>query len=232
VTTNADGDYIIVVRWDDDLSGSTGTDCEALDPDDDQDADDLECYVLNLGCLDSLGGLPMTATPAKCTVPSPCANTALTMMELLVTVAILSLLIAGLSQLVVTNSQNASATGALARIADTGRTAMQFSLPMPAGRGTWVATTKDWAGGRRYRIRHTRRVRQCEPPVLRIPPLGRACWISLFLGLTTRPLATPVLQMLTPKDNTCVVMCSLRYAIPPLRPLMLRIWSQTNPIFA
>ena len=54
VTTNADGNYIIVVRWDDDLSGSTGTDCEALDPDDDQDADDLECYVLNLGCLDSL----------------------------------------------------------------------------------------------------------------------------------------------------------------------------------
>ena len=53
VTTNADGDYIIVVRWDDDLSGSTGTDCEALDPDDDQDADDLECYVLNLGCLES-----------------------------------------------------------------------------------------------------------------------------------------------------------------------------------
>jgi type IV pilus assembly protein PilV len=55
VTTNADGEYIILVRWDDDLSGSTGTDCEALDPDDDQDADDLECYVLNIGCLDSLG---------------------------------------------------------------------------------------------------------------------------------------------------------------------------------
>lgn len=54
VTTNDAGEYIIVVRWDDDLSGSTGTDCEALDPDDDQDADDLECYVLNFGCLDSL----------------------------------------------------------------------------------------------------------------------------------------------------------------------------------
>ncbi len=50
----------------------------------------------------------------------------LTMMELLVTIAILSLLMAGLSQLVVTNSQNASATGALARIADTGRTAIQL----------------------------------------------------------------------------------------------------------
>jgi type II secretory pathway pseudopilin PulG len=48
------------------------------------------------------------------------------MMELLVTIAILSLLMAGLSQLVVTNSQNASATGALARIADTGRTAIQL----------------------------------------------------------------------------------------------------------
>lgn len=57
VTTNADGEYIIVVRWDDDLSGSTGTDCEALDPSADQDADDLECYVLNLGCLDSLGAV-------------------------------------------------------------------------------------------------------------------------------------------------------------------------------
>ena len=48
------------------------------------------------------------------------------MMELLVTVVILSLLMAGLSQLVVTNSQNASATGALARIADTGRNAIQL----------------------------------------------------------------------------------------------------------
>lgn len=49
-----DGEYIILVRWDDDLSGSTGTKCEALDPADDQGPDDLECYVLNLGCLDSL----------------------------------------------------------------------------------------------------------------------------------------------------------------------------------
>jgi type IV pilus assembly protein PilV len=55
VTTNADGEYSILVRWDDDLSGSTGTDCEALDPLADQDSEDLECYVLNLGCLDSVG---------------------------------------------------------------------------------------------------------------------------------------------------------------------------------
>jgi type IV pilus assembly protein PilV len=54
VTTNA-GEYIIVVRWDDDLSGSTDTDCTALDPTEEQDSDDLECYVVNLGCLDSLG---------------------------------------------------------------------------------------------------------------------------------------------------------------------------------
>lgn len=50
-----DGDYVIVVRWDDDLSGSTGTSCEALDPGADQDSNDLDCYVLNLGCLDSDG---------------------------------------------------------------------------------------------------------------------------------------------------------------------------------
>jgi len=50
----------------------------------------------------------------------------LTMMELLVTVGILSLLMAGLSQLMVTNSRNANATGELARIADTGRAAIQL----------------------------------------------------------------------------------------------------------
>lgn len=50
----------------------------------------------------------------------------LTMMELLITVVILSLLMAGLAQLVVTNSRNATATGALARIADTGRAAIQL----------------------------------------------------------------------------------------------------------
>lgn len=49
-----DDDYIIVVRWDDDLSGSTGTRCTALDPAADQGADDLECYAINLGCLDAL----------------------------------------------------------------------------------------------------------------------------------------------------------------------------------
>ena len=55
VLQTATGDYVIVVRWDDDLSGSTGTNCEALDSADDQGPDDLECYVLDLGCLDSLG---------------------------------------------------------------------------------------------------------------------------------------------------------------------------------
>ncbi len=95
----------------------------------------------------------------------------LTMMELLVTVVILSLLMAGLSQLVVTNSKNATATGDLARIADTGRTAIQLlaadirragylggyvgSLdPTPSRAGTLgvststdncVADTTDWA---------------------------------------------------------------------------------------
>ncbi len=55
VLQTATGDYVILVRWDDDLSGSTGTDCAARDPAEDQDSDDLECYVLNLGCLNSLG---------------------------------------------------------------------------------------------------------------------------------------------------------------------------------
>lgn len=55
VLQTAAGDYVILVRWDDDLSASTGTDCVALNPLADQDSDDLECYVLNLGCLDSLG---------------------------------------------------------------------------------------------------------------------------------------------------------------------------------
>lgn len=68
----------------------------------------------------------MTANTRTMHRPIAPRQSGLTMMELLVTVAILSLLIAGLSQLVVTNSQNASATGALARIADTGRTAMQI----------------------------------------------------------------------------------------------------------
>ena len=68
----------------------------------------------------------MTANTRTMHRPIALRQNGLTMMELLVTVAILSLLIAGLSQLVVTNSQNASATGALARIADTGRTAMQI----------------------------------------------------------------------------------------------------------
>lgn len=68
----------------------------------------------------------MTATANNTARTTAFRERGLTMMELLVTVVILSLLMAGLSQLVVTNSQNASATGALARIADTGRTAIQL----------------------------------------------------------------------------------------------------------
>ena len=45
------GEYIILVRWDDDLNGSTGEDCAALDPEATQHPDDLDCYALNLGCL-------------------------------------------------------------------------------------------------------------------------------------------------------------------------------------
>ena len=68
----------------------------------------------------------MTSPACNATRPTAFYQRGLTMMELLVTVVILSLLMAGLSQLVVTNSQNANATGALARIADTGRTAIQL----------------------------------------------------------------------------------------------------------
>jgi len=39
------GEYIVRVRWDDDLSGSTGENCPVEDP------VDLDCYTLNLGCL-------------------------------------------------------------------------------------------------------------------------------------------------------------------------------------
>jgi hypothetical protein len=34
------------LRWDDDLSGSTSTDCDALDPDAGQGPDDLDCQVV------------------------------------------------------------------------------------------------------------------------------------------------------------------------------------------
>ncbi|MBK6509870.1 MAG: prepilin-type N-terminal cleavage/methylation domain-containing protein [Haliea sp.] len=128
----------------------------------------------------------MTANTARMHRPIALRQNGLTMMELLVTVAILSLLIAGLSQLVVTNSQNASATGALARIADTGRTAMQILAAdtrragYPGGydeRLRWGLTLPNQAGLGATTM---------NPPVLQRPPTGRAGWISLFLGLTTR----------------------------------------------
>lgn len=45
---NGTNDFTITVRWDDDLSGSSGTDCTDLDPEADQDEDDLDCFVLEL----------------------------------------------------------------------------------------------------------------------------------------------------------------------------------------
>lgn len=48
------GEYVIVVRWDDNLDSTTKEECAALDAADVQDPDDdLECYgyALNLGCL-------------------------------------------------------------------------------------------------------------------------------------------------------------------------------------
>jgi type IV pilus assembly protein PilW len=68
----------------------------------------------------------MTSPPYNTTHRTAFRERGLTMMELLITVVILGLLMTGLSQLVVTNSKNATATGDLARIADTGRTAIQL----------------------------------------------------------------------------------------------------------
>jgi type IV pilus assembly protein PilV len=39
-------DFTITLRWDDDRSGSTSTDCDALDPDAGQGPDDLDCQVV------------------------------------------------------------------------------------------------------------------------------------------------------------------------------------------
>ncbi|MFT4518418.1 MAG: type IV pilus assembly protein PilW [Halioglobus sp.] len=50
----------------------------------------------------------------------------LSLIELVVAVVILALLMAGLAELVVTNSRNATATGKLARMEETGRTAIQI----------------------------------------------------------------------------------------------------------
>ena len=47
----ATGEYLILVRWDDDLDGDVGEECAALDPAAVQGEDDLDCYALNLGCL-------------------------------------------------------------------------------------------------------------------------------------------------------------------------------------
>lgn len=55
VKVNAAGQYLVLVRWDDDLSGldeEVDEDaCAALDPLEVQDPKDRDCYALNLGCL-------------------------------------------------------------------------------------------------------------------------------------------------------------------------------------
>lgn len=43
IENSGGGVYVITVRWDDDLSGSTGTDCAPADP------NDLDCYALTVG---------------------------------------------------------------------------------------------------------------------------------------------------------------------------------------
>ncbi len=50
----------------------------------------------------------------------------LSLFELLVAIVVLAVLMAGISELVVTNTRNASATSSIARIQETGRTAMQL----------------------------------------------------------------------------------------------------------
>lgn len=50
----------------------------------------------------------------------------LSLFELLVAIVVLAVLMTGIAELVVTNTRNASATGAIARIQETGRTAMQI----------------------------------------------------------------------------------------------------------
>jgi hypothetical protein len=41
-------DFTITVRWDDDLSGSTRTNCDALDPEAEQRPEDLDCQVVTI----------------------------------------------------------------------------------------------------------------------------------------------------------------------------------------
>jgi type IV pilus assembly protein PilW len=67
------------------------------------------------------------STPAKLfRLPLASREHGLTMIELLVTLLILGAVMMGLAQLLTTNSLNANATGALAKLADTGRTAIQL----------------------------------------------------------------------------------------------------------
>ncbi len=56
----------------------------------------------------------------------PLTESGITLVELLISVVVFGALMAGVAQLVATNSQNANATGTLARIEDTGRTAIEL----------------------------------------------------------------------------------------------------------
>lgn len=67
----------------------------------------------------------MTCSAHKQKQSTPRHATGVTLVELLVSLVVFGALMAGVAQLVATNSRNANATGTLARIEDTGRTAIQ-----------------------------------------------------------------------------------------------------------
>ena len=91
----------------------------------------------------------------------------LSLLELLISLVVLALLMAGLSELVATNSRNAVATGSLSQIEETGRTAMQLlsadirragylggnasiemlggTLELPGNSVSCAANSTDWA---------------------------------------------------------------------------------------
>ncbi|MBK6740833.1 MAG: PilW family protein [Haliea sp.] len=170
----------------------------------------------------------MIASARKMCRPKALREQGLTMMELLVTVAILSLLMAGLSQLVVTNSQNASATGALARIADTGRTAMQI-LASDARRAGYLGGIRSLNGADVDLPNQAHSACQpIRPPVLQIPPLGARMLDQPILGLTTPTLAMPVLRMLTREGQYLAVMrLTVRYT--PTPPIDVADMDATKP---
>jgi len=52
------GEFRVLVRWDDDLSGSSGRECAALNPQTVHNPGDLDCFALNLGCLSGTSCVP------------------------------------------------------------------------------------------------------------------------------------------------------------------------------